>query len=174
MLISKRLECDGVQFQPGGDSEISCSWPPKFSTYLVHGHQQTERTDTKASNKTTHHDLVPFICGGDLHNNAHANNGAPERNAVSAPNLVCNWGSDKSTEQRSNGQQSNDETRAHIGEVVCTVRVSLTKATHKVRHAEEAGNLTSILYARGQISVCIEHSSQVQAYVAEDTTTCIC
>jgi hypothetical protein len=158
MLRSMRRECEEVLFPPSGD-EILCLWRLSFLTYLVHGHQQTQRADTQTGDETTHHNLVPFVCRGDLHDNAYAHNGTPERNAGSAPDPVSNRGSDESTEQRSDGQQRYDETTAHIGEVVCTICVSLTKAAHKVRHAEEAGNLTSVLSVKCQVSVCIVSSS---------------
>jgi hypothetical protein len=145
-----------------------------FFTYLVHWHQQTQRTYTKTGDETTHHDLVPLVCGRYLHNNAYANDGTPERYAVPSSDLVCDWSSDERAEQRSDGQQSYNETGAHIREVVCAVCVPLPESPHEVRHSEEARNLASVLCAKFGISLCDGNSLRMQAYIAEDTAAFFC
>jgi hypothetical protein len=107
-----------------------------------------------------------------LHDNPHTNDGAPKGYTVSASDLVCDGSSNERAEQCPDGQQSHDETGAHIREVIRAVRVPLTKAAHEVAHSEEARNLARILYVNSRISLCNMEDPRLRAYIAEDTAAC--
>lgn len=71
---------------------------------LVHGDDAGKRTDTQTSNPTTESNLVPFVGGGNLHNDTDDVEEGPEGDGELAANAVRNGGSHQGTNHSSDGE----------------------------------------------------------------------
>ena len=112
---------------------------------LVHGDEQRAAADTQTSNPTADDHLPPVTGGrGDLDNDTDNQDDVPQGDGPFAPKSVGNGSSDQSTDQGTNGQQTDDETRANMAEAPLAVAI-FTIPVQVVAHLLEAGDLTSVI-----------------------------
>lgn len=71
---------------------------------LVHGDDTGKGTNTQTSNPTAKSNLVPFVGGGNLHNDTDNVGEGPEGDGVLAANTVRNGGSHQGTNHSSDGE----------------------------------------------------------------------
>lgn len=113
---------------------------------LVHGDDQGAATNTKTRDPTTHGHLDP-VSGrrGNLHNETNDHNETPEGDRPLAAKLVGDRSSAKSTNQGTNGKQTDNQTGADRAERVFTIGILLTIAMKVVGHFLETRDLTSVV-----------------------------
>jgi hypothetical protein len=69
-------ECDGEPFQLATVSPLT-HLDVVLQT-LIHWDEQAEGADSEASYPPSHHNLIPVMLGGDLHNKANGENCTPK------------------------------------------------------------------------------------------------
>jgi hypothetical protein len=129
---------------------------PHKSPTLIHGHEQRKSPNPQSSNPPAHHNLVPMIRRRYLHNQAHRKNHRPKRHRQPPSNLIRNRRCNQRSDQRSNRQHRHNKPRPHVREhILPSLRISLAKASQKVRHLQEARDLARIVAEAVIISLAI-------------------
>ena len=68
--------CDGEPFQLVMVSLLACL--DVVPQTLIHWDEQAEGANSETGYPPSHHDLIPVMFGGDLHNKANGENGTPK------------------------------------------------------------------------------------------------
>jgi len=112
---------------------------------LVHGDDTGKSTDTQTGDPTTDGNLVPFVGGGDLHNDTDDVEEGPEGNGELAADSVGNGGSHKGTNHGTNGQKTDNKTIADVAEDVFTRSGIVLGEPHlEIGHSSETRDLTCV------------------------------
>ena len=118
---------------------------PRCTLTLVHGDEQRATTDPQTGHPPADDHLPPVTCrGSHLNNDPNDQDHAPQGDGPLAAKSVGNGSSDQSTDQGTDGQQSDNETGADVAEVVLAVAV-LPIPVQVVAHLLESGDLTSVV-----------------------------
>lgn len=126
--------------------------PGRRGLGLEHGHDETKGSDTEAGDETTDHDLFPGRLGGDLDDETDGRDDAPERDGVSAAELVCDGSADESTDEGTDGEETDNQTGADVAETG-TVGPMLAEAVKEVGHLQETRDLTGVVSEAVVVSV---------------------
>lgn len=113
---------------------------------LVHGHNKGATTDTETSNPTTDDHLGPVaVRGRDLDDQADNEDETPHGDRPFTTKLIGNGSTTEGTDECSDRQKTDDQTRADVAESIGAVALEFTIALKVVRHLLEAGDLTGII-----------------------------
>ena len=105
-----------------------------------------EGTDTKTGDPSSHGNTNPLSwTDGDLNDNTDGEDQGPEWNGALASDLVGERTGAESTNESSDREKSDNQTRSDIRPVVFAVWLLLSEALLEVIHLKETGNLSSIV-----------------------------
>lgn len=112
---------------------------------LEHGNNETESTDTEASDQAANHDLFPCSFSGNLDDETDGSDEAPEGDGVPATKLVGDGGGAQGTDEGTDGEETDDQTGADVAELDGAVGLVLAEPVEKVGHLQESGDLTRVI-----------------------------
>ena len=113
---------------------------------LVHGHNKRATTDTETSNPTTQDHLNPVaVRSRDLNDQADHEDDTPHGDGPFTTKLISDGSTTEGTDECSDRQKTDDQTRADVAESIRAVTLEFTVALKIVGHFLKTGDLTGII-----------------------------